>query len=501
MPAKKKSKINLKRATVKNTLLALEKSSPAPKHVATDAPEKPAPIVASANAPSSLPPSHVSASHHAHPSHPSPPVVPPRKGFFRWLFKGKDATSGPKAAQHPPTKTSPSIPGHAAASSKKATAKSIPVVPTTPVASADPAAPAASATPQKHDYFAIRRQMEMREKRKRDEAKKVRNRQLLRAYLDKAGYEDLDEDRMSKMVFRIVIGICLAVSFFALVIASITKPGIGRPVLFLVGIWTGVFAGLFVLSWIFIYIFLDMRVFSRTLEVEEVLPDYLQLASANISAGMPIDQALWYAVRPKFGILAKEIEEVAKSTASGEDLKAALMKFSDKYDSVMLKRSISLILEGMESGGEMAELLNKVAMNIQETRIIKKEMAANVMTYAIFIGFATIVAAPILFGLSGQLLIIIQDIMGMLAQNGDSGGGMFALDMTANSITVRDFRIFSVATLTVTAIFSACIVSIIRKGNVKEGLRYLPMFVLATLALYFLSSWLLSILLGGMLAI
>ncbi len=42
----------------------------------------------------------------------------------------------------------------------------------------------------------------------------------------------------------------------------------------------------------------------------------------------------------------------------------------------------------MESGGEIGELLNKIAINIQETRIRKKEMAASVMTYAIFIGFA-----------------------------------------------------------------------------------------------------------------
>ena len=42
-----------------------------------------------------------------------------------------------------------------------------------------------------------------------------------------------------------------------------------------------------------------------------VLADFLGLTSSNISAGMPIDRALWFAVRPKFGILAREIEEVA----------------------------------------------------------------------------------------------------------------------------------------------------------------------------------------------
>ena len=68
---------------------------------------------------------------------------------------------------------------------------------------------------------------------------------------------------------------------------------------------------------------------------------------------MTIDKALWYAVRPKFGVLANEIETVAKETMKGEDLKIALQKFADKYDSILLKRSISLLSEGIDAGGEI----------------------------------------------------------------------------------------------------------------------------------------------------
>ncbi|MBN1275689.1 type II secretion system F family protein [Candidatus Woesearchaeota archaeon] len=341
-----------------------------------------------------------------------------------------------------------------------------------------------------------------RQRQQKQQRRKLRNRQLLRKYLDKAGFEEADESVVSKNIFRIIIVACLVLSGGALIIASMGKPGVKDSIVFLTGLWTGIFAGLFVLAWVLLYIFLDIKIFKRTLEIEEVLPDFLQLASANISAGMPVDRALWFAVRPRFGILAKEIEDVAKSTVSGEDLRDALAKFTAKYDSVVLKRSINLLLEGMESGGEMAELLNKIALNIQETRILKKEMAANVMTYAIFIGFATVVAAPVLFGLAGQLLIIIQKIMGLMAAEGAGSGastGMFSISLSGDSITLKDFRIFSVATLFVTSLFSSFIISIIRKGNVKEGAKYIPMFVLATLALYFLATWVLGFLLGGLL--
>jgi len=55
---------------------------------------------------------------------------------------------------------------------------------------------------------------------------------------------------------------------------------------------------------------------------------------------MTIDRALWYAVRPRFGVLANEIEIVAKETMRGQDLKIALQNFADKYDSILLKNKI-----------------------------------------------------------------------------------------------------------------------------------------------------------------
>ena len=333
---------------------------------------------------------------------------------------------------------------------------------------------------------------------------RLRNRQLLRKYLDKAGYESIDESKFTKGLFNTIIFICLGLSFLTLLIAIIAKPGIRNSILFLTGVWTGIFAGLFVLGWVLTYIFLDVKIFKRTAQIEDVLPDYLQLASANISAGMPIDRALWFAVRPRFGILAKEIEEVAKATVSGEDLKESLRAFTAKYDSVVLKRSINLLLEGMESGGQIADLLNKISMNIQETKILKKEMAANVMTYAIFIGFASVVAAPVLFGLSGQLLIVIQKIMGLLATSGSGGGassGMFSLSTSGNTISLHDFRIFSVLTLIATSMFSSFIISTIRRGSVKQGLGTLPVFIAVSLVIYYLASWMLSLLFGGLMTL
>ena len=250
--------------------------------------------------------------------------------------------------------------------------------------------------------------------------------------------------------------------------------------------------------WLILYVSLDLRIFRRRLELEQVLPDFLQLTSANIRAGMPIDRALWYAVRPRFGVLANEMEAVAKQTMSGTDLADALTEFTNKYDSKLLKRSISLLIEGLEAGGEVGELLDKIATNIQENQILRKEMSANVTTYVIFITAATIFAAPLLFAMAGQLLKIITEITSSIKlPESTAGPGSFGLSFGSIGIGASDFTIFAVISLLTTSLFSALIIATIRKGDLRAGVRYIPIFMGITVSLFFIANWVLDKVLTG----
>jgi len=142
---------------------------------------------------------------------------------------------------------------------------------------------------------------------------------MLANLLVQAGY-DTRAERLQKTVFYLSIAAVGCLTFVSLVIAAFAGKSAGGLLLFYLGVWTAVFAAIYLFIWMVIYVFLDLRIYRLTRQLEEVLPDFLQLASANISAGMPIDRALWFAVRPNFGVLAKEIEEVAKTTLTGEEL-------------------------------------------------------------------------------------------------------------------------------------------------------------------------------------
>jgi pilus assembly protein TadC len=322
--------------------------------------------------------------------------------------------------------------------------------------------------------------------------RKKLKRQSLQQYLEKAGY-DINAENAKKIIFRSTLGTFTALTIGVLIYVSINGAILSKFLLFMLGLWTAIFAGVLLLVYATMYFFLDYRIYKRTQEIEDVLPDFLQLASSNIAAGMAIDKALWYSIRPNFGVLAKEMEEVAKATMAGEDLEASLIRLTQRYESVTLRRSINILIEGLRAGGEMADLLNKIALNIEEMKIMKKEMAASVTTYAIFITFASIIIAPFLFALATQLLQIIISITSTLSLGSNSMLSLSAPDPAA----VGNFKVFSIFMLLISTIFSASLVSIIKRGNVIDGVKTIPVYAAVAIAIYYVASLVLGFMFSG----
>ena len=322
-------------------------------------------------------------------------------------------------------------------------------------------------------------------------------RQRIKYYLERAGLE-ISPQKLSRTFFNVAILINLIISAYLIYYFS-TNYGISWGTIFasMIALWIFVFVLLIFILWIMFYLAVDLKIFKRKVNIEEVLPDFLQLTASNINAGMTIDRALWFAVRPRFGVLAKEIEIVAKETMSGVDLKTALEKFASRYDSVILKRSISMINEGVAAGGKIGDLLNRLAINIQDQKAMVKEMSANVTTYVIFITFATIVAAPFLFALSQVLIEVMQNLGSSLggASSAAATAGI-ALTFSGTGVSQADFRIFAIISLIITSFFSAIMISTIKKGNVKSGVKYIPIFIFVSLTLYLVASKIASKLLG-----
>lgn len=313
----------------------------------------------------------------------------------------------------------------------------------------------------------------------------LQRKQRIKDYLERAGLE-VSAQKLLKTFFNIAVFINLGISAYLIYHFSVTY-GISWATVIssMIILWILIFVLLIFSLWAMFYLAVDLKIYKRKVDIEDVLPDFLQLTASNINAGMTIDRALWFAVRPRFGVLANEIESIAKETMAGVDLKTALDKFAAKYDSVILKRSINMLNESIEAGGKIGDLLNRIAEDIQQQKAMMKEMSANVTTYIIFISFSSVVAAPMLFALSGVLIQVVEKLGSAFGSTtGAAAAAGLPLTFSGIGITQSDFRIFAIVSLITTSLFSAMMVSTIKKGNIKSGVKYIPIFMSISIILY-----------------
>ena len=255
------------------------------------------------------------------------------------------------------------------------------------------------------------------------------------------------------------------------------------------------FASLFILL---VYFYLDLKIYYRTKKMEEQLPDFLQVLSANLKGGMTFEKALWAAIKPRFNVLGSEMAKASKKVMTGYEVSKALIELSDKYDSLMLRRTVDLMISELESGGNIAELIDRLVDNLKETKALKDEMSGAAIAYVIFISVIVIVISPLLFALSYHLLVLI---LSFIAKISVAAQRTPALPFVFSQVGVNpaDFKTFSLLAISVISLFSSLIVSIVEKGDMKGGVKYIPIYVFGSAMLYFFFMKVLGTLFGGIL--
>ena len=226
----------------------------------------------------------------------------------------------------------------------------------------------------------------------------------------------------------------------------------------------------------------------RAKDIEEVFPDALQLIAANIRAGMTPDRALWVSARPEFGSLEKEIRRIGSEMIGGETVEEAFSNMGKRIRSNILKRTVRLIVEGIESGGEIAILLTETADDIRALQLLDKEMKANVAMYTMFITFASLGGAPLLYGISTFFMEILSGMTssigaGTMATASEAG----MKTMSINAVVSPNFLFkFAILVISITAFFAALVVGLIKKGDEKQGFVYAPLFVAMGLLVFWI---------------
>ncbi|VVC03494.1 Type II secretion system (T2SS), protein F [Candidatus Bilamarchaeum dharawalense] len=240
--------------------------------------------------------------------------------------------------------------------------------------------------------------------------------------------------------------------------------------------------------------YLLMKTDNRRNKLEAILPDFLSLVASNIKAGMTLDQAMWYSAKPEFGLLSQEVKALIKSSYSGESLEDTLDRLGERFDSKIFKRTLLLLKQATATGGELTEVLERTSEDVRNTIIMKKEIAASLVLYEIFVLFAAIVGTPFLFAVASKLVAVFEKIAPLASSTGGGStagaGGVFTvfsnMKFAGPVISSSDFFWFSIPTILVTALISSFMVSVIRTGSKSQGMQYFPFVLVLSYLVYWI---------------
>ncbi len=315
-----------------------------------------------------------------------------------------------------------------------------------------------------------------------------RFRPKLKKYLLKAGIADVPYSYIGLFFWLSILPVAY---FFIFGLWGLIVEQNQNPILqFLLALvaWAAIHAAVLGSLIAVVYFYLDLRIFNRTARMEAVMPDFLRLVSENLKGGMPFEKSLWSAIKPEFGILSQEVRLAAKKVMTGADVDEAITEFTNKYNSPMLRRSFNLIIEGMKGGGRVADVIDRVIETLEETKELKQEMAATNLTYVIFVSVIVILVAPGLFTLSFQFLTILQ---GLGARVEASGATQQAVNLPISfgkvALQPDQFRNFSQYALLVISLFAGMIVSMINRGSIRGGIKFVPFLLISSQVVYFIA--------------
>jgi len=256
----------------------------------------------------------------------------------------------------------------------------------------------------------------------------------------------------------------------------------------------GIFAGFFV-------VFSSSKLMSslkksaRVKKIEDIFPDFLQLVSSNLRAGMTVDRAMLLSARPEFAPLDKEILQSGRDISTGKPVSFALKTLSKRINSEKIDKTLSIILSGIRAGGNLAILLEETSRSMRQRDFIEKKAASQVLMYTIFIFLAVSIFSPGLFSLSGVLVQTMTNLMGgvdpaSLPQN-------IPISFSSVNISVGFIHYFSILFIIVMDVLASLVLGLVGKGSEKEGLRYLPVMLILSLGIFFSLEKILSGVMAG----
>jgi flagellar protein FlaJ len=190
--------------------------------------------------------------------------------------------------------------------------------------------------------------------------------------------------------------------------------------------------------------------------VDERLPDLFRTIVQGQETGMTLPQALENAAKRNYGSLTPELKKMTSQISWGMTFEEALLALGRRVNTVLVQRTVPLIIEASRSGGHVEKVFDPMGKFVQSTLLLDKERKNQTRPYVAIIYVAFFVFVFTIVLLFQSFFVSIEGLPLL------SAGTMSAEQMR---------RIFFHMT-TIQALFGGLVAGKMGEGTINAGLKH-----------------------------
>src|SRR5271165_2525011 len=124
---------------------------------------------------------------------------------------------------------------------------------------------------------------------------------------------------------------------------------------------------------------LKSAVVARKRAIQKALPDLLDMLASTVQAGLAFNAALNYAQEVAIGPLGEEVKAVLSEIRLGRSRADALKSMASRIRQEQVSTTVTAIVQAERLGSNLAQVLEELADETRNRRIIRAEEIANLM--------------------------------------------------------------------------------------------------------------------------
>ena len=204
--------------------------------------------------------------------------------------------------------------------------------------------------------------------------------------------------------------------------------------------------------------------------IDEHLPDLFRSIVQAQETGMTLPQAIEEASKRDYGPLTNELKKMTAQISWGMSFEEALLALGKRVNTVLVQRTVPMIIEASRSGGRVEKVFDPMGKFIQTTLLLERERRAQTRPYIAIVYVAFFV---FLF----TIVLLFKSFFVSIEQLPSLGTALMAPE---------DIRRMFFHMTTIQAFFGGLVAGKMGEGTITAGLKHcLIMMLCGYIALKF----------------